>query len=138
MPKKCSPKCFQDPPGSAGKSAEKLPKKCAPRLFLAFRERFRQFFGTFPALPTRSPKELRGALFRHFRPELVGAPLAGRRNLNHIRPPPTPMSGRKAFFSGGGVGVYMLGPTRQEFYTPPPLYTPPTPRRVLSWVGGSV
>ena len=44
--------------------------------------------------------------------------------------PPSPHSGQNAFFRGGGWGVYILRGARQEFYTPP------TPRRVFSGVGG--
>ena len=52
-------------------------------------------------------------------------------------PPPPPISGQKAFFRRGGWGCIFWGATRQEFYTPPPLfYTPPTFRRVFSGVGG--
>ena len=80
---------FGDPAGSAGKSAEKLPKKCAPPPFLAFRERFRQFFGTFSGTPMQpGPQKHFGEhFFGTFGPELFGAPLAGRRNLKK-RPHP--------------------------------------------------
>ena len=48
-----------------------------------------------------------------------------------------PFSGPEwGIFQGGGWGCIFWGPTRQEFYTPPPFYTPPTPRRVFSGVGG--
>ena len=51
-------------------------------------------------------------------------------------PPPPPISGQNAVFRGGGVwGCIFWGGTRREFYTPP-FYTPPTPRRVFSGVGG--
>ena len=50
-------------------------------------------------------------------------------------PPPPPIFGQKGIFMGGG-GVYILKPPRQEFYTPPLFYTPPTPKRVFSGVGG--
>ena len=56
---------------------------------------------------------------------------------NSIRPPPlSPFCGQKGIFGGEGGGVYNLEPPRQEFYTPPLFYTPPTPRRVFSGVGG--
>ena len=58
---------------------------------------------------------------------------------NYIRPPPpTPISGHKAFFRGGGVGVYILRPHAAGILYAPPFYTPPTPRRVFSGVGGWV
>ena len=46
--------------------------------------------------------------------------------------------GSKAFFRGGGVGgVYFEAPRVRNFIRPPPpFYTPPTPRRVFSGVGG--
>ena len=52
-------------------------------------------------------------------------------------PPPSPISGQKAFSRGGGWGCIFWGPAQQEFYTPPPPFVhPPTPRRVFSGVGG--
>ena len=51
-------------------------------------------------------------------------------------PPPTPISGHKAFFRGEGGGVYILRPHAAGILYPPPFYTPPTPRRVFSGVGG--
>ena len=54
-------------------------------------------------------------------------------------PPPPPIPhffGQKGSFREGGGGLYILKPQRQEFYTPPLFYTSPTPRRVLSRVGG--
>ena len=51
-------------------------------------------------------------------------------------PPPLPPFLAIRHFSGeGGGGVYFEAP-RQEFYAPPPFYTPPTPRRVILGVGG--
>ena len=41
-------------------------------------------------------------------------------------PPPPPFLAKRHFPGEGGGGVYFEGPTRQEFYTPPPLlpFTP--------------
>ena len=50
-------------------------------------------------------------------------------------PPPSPYFWPKGISGGGGWGCIFWGPTRQEFYTPPPFYTPPTPRRVFSGGG---
>ena len=64
-----------------------------------------------------------------------GFVLFSRANL--YTPPPThPHFWPWGIFQGGGWGCIFWGPTRQEFYTPPPFYTPPTPRRVFSGVGG--
>ena len=53
-------------------------------------------------------------------------------------PPPTPISGHKAFFRGGGWGCIFWGPTRQEFYTPPPLiHPPPLGGSFQGWGGGA-
>ena len=50
--------------------------------------------------------------------------------------PRSPISGHQ-IFSREGVGVYILKPPRGRKLLPPPLfYTPATPRRVFSWVGG--
>ena len=51
-------------------------------------------------------------------------------------PPPPPHFWLKGIFEGRGWGCIFWGPTRQEFYNPPPFYAPPTPRRVFSGVGG--
>ena len=54
-------------------------------------------------------------------------------------PPPSPIFGQKGNFGGEGGGCIFWSPPRQEFYTPPLFYTPPTPRRVFSgWGGGGV
>ena len=50
-------------------------------------------------------------------------------------PPPSPISGQKAFSRGGGW-VYILRPHAAGILYAPPFYTPPTPRRVYSGVGG--
>ena len=56
---------------------------------------------------------------------------------NYIRPPPLPpISPRRPFSERWGGGVYTLKPPAAGFYTPPLFYTPPTPRRVFSGVGG--
>ena len=39
-------------------------------------------------------------------------------------PPPHPISGHKAFFRGGGGGVYFEAPRGRNFIRPPFLYTP--------------
>ena len=59
---------------------------------------------------------------------------------NYIRPPSTPISGHKAFFSGGGWGCIFWGPTRQEFYTPPLpfIHPPPLGGSFQGWEGGGV
>ena len=47
---------------------------------------------------------------------------------NYIRPPPPPpISGHKAFFRGGGVGVYILRPHAAGILYAAPFYTPPPP-----------
>ena len=52
-------------------------------------------------------------------------------------PPPSPHFWLKGIFQGRGVGVYILRPHAAGIlYAPPPFYTPPTPRRVFSGVGG--
>ena len=38
-------------------------------------------------------------------------------------PPPTPISGHKAFFRGGGGGVYFEAPRGRNFIPPPPFYS---------------
>ena len=53
-----------------------------------------------------------------------------------IYAPPPPFLARRHFSGRGGWGCIFRGPTRQEFYTPPPFIRPPTPRRVFSGVGG--
>ena len=56
---------------------------------------------------------------------------------NFIPPPPLrPHFGQKTSFRERGGGVYILKPPAAGFYTPPLFYTPPTPRRVFSGVGG--
>ena len=60
---------------------EKVPKNCrknAPHpLFLAFREHFRHFFGTFSGTPSHFGEHFFGT----FGPELFGGPVAGQQNL---------------------------------------------------------
>ena len=52
-------------------------------------------------------------------------------------PPPLPPFLAIRHFSGeGGGGVYFEAPRGRNFIPPPPFYTPPTPRRVISGVGG--
>ena len=56
---------------------------------------------------------------------------------DHIRPPPLPpFLARRHFSREGGGGVYFEAPRSRNFIRPPPFYTPPTPRRVFSGVGG--
>ena len=55
----------------------------------------------------------------------------------NYRPPPLPpISARRPFSEREGGGVYIWKPPAAGFYTPPLFYTPPTPRRVFSGVGG--
>ena len=78
---------------------------------------------------------------RGYRAECRGE-LPGR---NYIRPPPPPPFLAKRHFSGEGgcifqgrgVGVYILSPHAAGILYAPPFYTPPTPRRVFSGVGGA-
>ena len=51
-------------------------------------------------------------------------------------PPPSPHLWLKGIFQGRGVGVYILRPHAAGILYAPPFYTPPTPRRVFSGVGG--
>ena len=51
-------------------------------------------------------------------------------------PPPSPHFWPKGIFQGRGVGVYILRPHAAGILYAPPFYTPPTPRRVFSGVGG--
>ena len=53
---------------------------------------------------------------------------------NYIRPPPSPISDQRHFSGERGGGVYSE-PPRGRYFIRPPLYTPPTPRRVFSGVG---
>ena len=56
---------------------------------------------------------------------------------NYIHPPPPPpYFWLKGIFQGRGVGVYILRPHEAGILYAPPFYTPPTPRRVISGVGG--
>ena len=56
---------------------------------------------------------------------------------NYIRPPPpSPHFGQKACLRERGGGVYILRAPGAGFYTPSLFYTPPTPRRVFSGLGG--
>ena len=56
---------------------------------------------------------------------------------NYIPPPPPPPHfWPKGIFQGRGVGVYILRPHAAGILYAPPFYTPPTPRRVFSGVGG--
>ena len=56
---------------------------------------------------------------------------------NYIRPPPPfPHFWPKGIFQGRGVGVYIWRPHAAGILYAPPFYTPPTPRRVFSGVGG--
>ena len=65
--------------------------------------------------------------------KLCDAPYPGR---NYICPPPSPHFWSKGVFQGRGVGVYILRPHAAGILYAPPFYTPPTPRRVFSGVGG--
>ena len=51
-------------------------------------------------------------------------------------PPPPPHFWLKGIFEGRGVGVYILRPHAAGILYAPLFYTPPTPRRVFSGVGG--
>ena len=54
-------------------------------------------------------------------------------------PPPSPISGQKAFSRGGGWGCIFWGPARQKFYTPPPfIHPPPLGGYFQGWGGGGV
>ena len=58
------------------------------------------------------------------------------RQILYTHPPPLPHFWPKGIFQGRGVGVYISWPYAAGIlYAPPPLYTPPTPRRVFSGVG---
>ena len=66
------------------------------------------------------------------------SPICWSRSRAKLYTPPSlppPISGYKAFFRGGGVGVYILRPPAPGILYAPPFYTPPTPRRVFSGEG---
>ena len=69
----------------------------------------------------------------YFEPPPVARILYPGTNL--YPPPPSPMFRPEGIFLGRGGGVYVEPPQGRNFI-PPPLYTPPTPRRVFSRVGG--
>ena len=81
VPKKCSPKCFWGPGWECRKKCRKTAENVLEMLKKGGGAHFfGSFSALFPALPAGSPKALRD--FGTFGPELFGAPLAGRRNLN--------------------------------------------------------
>ena len=87
-----------------------------------------------PAFVTNANKRKINELHPFTHPLLPAAQLNPGRNYIHP-PPPPPISGPKAFFREG-VGVYILRPQAVGILYAPPFYTPPTPRRVFSGVGG--
>ena len=63
--------------------------------------------------------------------------VSARPGRNYI-PPPSPHFWPKVIFQGRGVGGFLYFQARRgrNFIHPPPLYTPPTPGNLFSWVGG--
>ena len=59
-----------------------------------------------------------------------------RGEIIYAPPPPPPHFWPQGIFQGRGVGVYILRPHAAGILYAPPCYTPPTPRRVFSGVGG--
>ena len=92
------------------------------------------WFGDSPGARTLVFAALLPFLAVVFGPQKPRTPLCSRARL-YTPPSPTPISGRKAFFRGGGVGVYILRPHAAGILCAPRFYTPPTPRRVISGVG---
>ena len=60
----------------------------------------------------------------------------GSRERFDMPPPPSPHFWPKGIFQRRGVGVYIWRPCAAGILYAPPFYTPPTPRRVFSGVGG--
>ena len=67
-------------------------------------------------------------------PDVVVA-LSLQAGRNYIHPPPPPILAKRHSPGEGGGGVYFEVHAAGILY-PPPIYTPPTPRRVFSGVGG--
>ena len=78
---------------------------------------------------TSSRRLLRDRFFSAFMHKLQG-------EIIYAPPPPSPHFWLKGIFQGRGVGVYILRPHAPGILYAPPFYTPPTPRRVFSGVGG--
>ena len=67
---------------------------------------------------------------------LPAIPPAMQGEILYTPPPLPPFLAKRHFPVEGGGGVYFEAPRGRNFIRPPPLYTPPTPRRVFSGVGG--
>ena len=96
-------------------------------------------FLSLSTAPTRnSPERVRGTIWT-FPPEKSGKP-PGLPSLKlkklYTPPPPSRHFWPYGIFQGRGVGVYILRPHAAGILYAPPFYTPPTPKRVFSGVGG--
>ena len=90
--------------------------------------------------------ELVVAVFYRRNPKGDGGQGTGQKcNDNNSRerlytPPPSPHFWPEGIFQGRGGGCIFRGPTRQEFYTPPPPFIRPPPLEgyFQGWGGGGV
>ena len=87
---------------------------------------------SFKVLPVQSPCLNTPSRFNT--PTRISLPLFQGEII--YAPPPLPHFWPKGIFQGRGVGVYILRPHTAGILYAPPFYTPPTPRRVFSGVGG--
>ena len=84
VPKKCSPKCFRGPGWECRKKCRKTAEKMRPAPFFSISRTFSAVFRHFFRHSQPGPQKHFGEhFFGTFGPELFGAPLAGRRNLNN-------------------------------------------------------
>ena len=126
--------------GGALKQPIKEPTE-TPTSTLASMGRFPSLMGRFPTLMGRfTDFVLRGRAGLRLENPLENSPFLRKGALSpgrtYIPPPPSPHFWPKGIFEGRGVGVYILRPHVAGILYAPPFYTPPTPRRVFSGVGG--
>ena len=86
--------------------------------------------------PTSLIKQLETDMRNHAQTNLHNHPQTSRERL-YTPPPSSPFLAKRHFSGEGGGSVYFEAPRGRNFIRPPPpFYTPPTPRRVFSGVGG--